>query len=83
MLLTAGACVAGALSHRPALQQPDLSPEQQADSDQAYIEGTLKAVGFISHLVFQVMDDEYDDQFEPRMMAIVRGDQVIPTEGWR
>ena len=84
-LVLAGAALFGALSHGPTFVQPDLTPEQRAEADGMFTEETLGTIAFLAQVAMAVLDDEYDERWEPIMRAVVSGfpPRVQPVEGWR
>jgi hypothetical protein len=85
MLNLAGACVFGVLSQGPIIGQPDLSHEQQVDSDRSFIQEVLGTVEVLSHIFQLLRDGEYDARFEPYIKAVVheQAKKVQAIEGFK
>jgi hypothetical protein len=92
MLEAAGALFFAALSHGPALRngvdRPD-APKEHLEMDENLLFRDLHAaLEFYGQLTMFVQDDRYDEQFEPRMRAVVAadgdgGESVVPVSGWK
>ena len=86
-LMLAGVACFALRSHGPVIRQPDLSDEQAEHQEGAEGEELLATIAFVSGLFMAVMDDEYDERWEPVMRCAVIGNglpaKVAPIAGWR
>ena len=86
MLTLAGVCRFAALSHGPMsyakmlVEEPEelqarltaLHPEYREAVAQTWEDDLTAVVEFCSHLAGLVIDGKYDEQFEPRVMAMMK-----------
>ena len=86
-LMLAGAAFFAYCSHGPMLEQPDLTPEQQAENDGLFGEEVMGTINFLAQVFESVKYDEYDEQWEPTMTALVAAGpnnvKVQPVKGWK